>query len=746
MRGSGAKAVAMRIYPVIMCGGAGTRLWPASRPSRPKQFIPLAGNRSLFQETAVRVSPLADDGGSVIVVGGLAHRDAILKQLLDVGLEAQILLEPQARDSAAAMAAAARWTHREDPDAILAFVASDHHIPDHQAFRSAIIDAAKGATAGQIVTLGVAPTEPSQAYGYIKPKGRGLSAVDTFVEKPDRLLAKEYIDAGYLWNSGNFIVEARTLIEELERRAPAVMAAVDGAMPARDGRSVHTLGETFADSPRISIDYAVMEKTQLAAVLEVDFDWSDLGAWDAIASSGEGSTGTHVFEDAEGCLVRAPDGVLVAAIGVRNLGIVVEEDAVLVCDLAQSQNVKRVVDRIKTTSPQHLDFRRAQPESLAEGARRFADWMRLKALPVWGTLGQSDDGAFAEVLSLDGRKLDLPRRARVQARQIHVFASAGRLGWNGPWRDIVGRGLQRLSMDYIRPDGLCRTLLSISGQAIDETAMLYDQAFVMFALASAKAAGIRDDGLEARAVRVRDRLLANGPETGGLIEAGEHPYQSNAHMHLLEACLAWEEAGGDPAWSGLADRVVDLAMTRFIDPAGGFLREYFDDQWAPAAGEAGRLVEPGHQFEWAWLLARYGRARQAPGCIEAARALYAFGRGGVAERPVIALDALNDDGSVRSSRARLWPQTEWLKASLILAELASEGDREALASDAAAALRALWLYLTPDGLWRDKHLPQGGFLDEPAPASSLYHIMAALGQLIDTQKHGGLSEFEITLA
>ncbi len=721
-----------------MCGGAGTRLWPASRPSRPKQFIPLAGNRSLFQETAARVAPLAGDDGRLIVVGGLRHREWIVDQLREMEIEAQVLLEPEARDSAAAMAAAAAWAARHDAGAIIAFVASDHHIPDHAAFREAVTAAAVGAAEGRIVTLGVTPSEASQAYGYIKPSGRGLSAVDSFVEKPDRTQAQAYIDAGFLWNSGNFIVGAQSLIDELSAHAPAVIEAAKSALPDEKAGTVQTLKPAFANSPKISIDYAVMEKTARASVLEVDFAWSDLGAWDSIAASGEGDTGQHIFEDAEGCLVRAPDGVLVAALGVRNLAIVVEDDAVLVCDLSQSQGVKKVVDRIKTTSPRHLDFAAAPQENLAEGGARFAEWMRLKALPMWSTLGQSTDGAFAEVLSLDGRPLSLPRRARVQARQIFVYAHAGINGWQGPWRGIVERGLTRLYADYLREDGLCRTTLSSDGAPLDETAYLYDQAFVLFALSAAKSAGIDDPTLEPRAVKLRDALLAAAPATGGLIEAGDQPYQSNAHMHLLEACLGWEAAGGDAGWNALADRVVDLALNHFIDAEGGFLREFFAADWSPAAGEDGRLVEPGHQFEWAWLMARVARARGRSDVAAAARRLYAAGRAGVAERPTIAIDAMNDDGTVRSRRARLWPQTEWLKASLILAETATDGERQTLIDDAATALRALWLYLTPDGLWHDKHLPQGGFIDEPAPASSFYHIAAAFGQLMETGRAEGL--------
>ncbi|RZJ74996.1 MAG: mannose-1-phosphate guanylyltransferase, partial [Brevundimonas sp.] len=210
----------MGLYPVIMCGGAGTRLWPASRPSRPKQFIPLSGNRSLFQETALRVAPLADDGGRLIVVGGRAHRQAILDQLAEIGIEAQVLLEPEPRDSAAAMAAAAAWTAAHDAAGVNVFVASDHHIPDHEGFRAAVTRGAAASADGRIVTLGVRTTEPSSAYGYIAPEGTDLSPVAAFVEKPDRAAAERYIADGYLWNSGNFIARADVLLSELQAEAP----------------------------------------------------------------------------------------------------------------------------------------------------------------------------------------------------------------------------------------------------------------------------------------------------------------------------------------------------------------------------------------------------------------------------------------------------------------------------------------------------------------------------------------------
>lgn len=718
------------IYPVIMCGGSGTRLWPASRPSLPKQFIPLAGNRSLFQETVARVAGLCQNGGELVVVGGLSHKRAILDQLEEIGVSAVILLEPEGRDSSAAMAAAAEWTAQRAPHAINLFVASDHHIPDAEAFRQSVGKAASAAAQGRIVTLGVVPTEPSSAYGYIAPSGPDLSAVSAFVEKPDQATARRYISEGYLWNSGNFIVRADVLCQEIAERAPAVSEAVRSAVAGAevDG-SCLALGAGFKAAPKISIDYAVMEKTTRASVLPVRFEWSDLGAWDSVHASGEGDVGLHILEDSEGCLVRACDGVMVAAVGLRDVGIIVERDAVLVTDLKKSQDVKKVVERLRKLSPQHLDFPAPEPlESLEAGATRFAAWLRQSALPIWSTLGQAENGAFEEVLALDGRHIATSRRARVQARQLQVYAEAGRQGWQGPWKAVVESGLDCLRAAYLRPDRQMRTLLATDGSPQDETAMAYDQAFLIFALAGISSV-TANPALEDEAAAIRDLLMKRADTKGGLREAGSHPYQSNAHMHLLEAALAWEEVGGGDRWTVLADQIVHLARTKFIDPETGSLREFFNADWSPASGEDGRLIEPGHQFEWAWLMARYGRSRNDTAVIADAWRLYEAGMKGVDAKRGIAIDALNIDGSVRSPRSRLWPQTEWLKASLTLAMLSDDGRRAQCLDQAARAQRALWRYLTPQGLWHDKMLKNGSFIDEPAPASSFYHIMAGYAQI-----------------
>jgi mannose-6-phosphate isomerase len=205
-------------------------------------------------------------------------------------------------------------------------------------------------------------------------------------------------------------------------------------------------------------------------------------------------------------------------------------------------------------------------------------------------------------------------------------------------------------------------------------------------------------------------------------------------MHLFEAALAWEALDPDPAWSGLADEIATLALTRFIDVEGGFLREFFDAQWNPAAGAAGEVVEPGHQFEWSWLLARWARLRGRSDALQAARRLYAVGAEHGVDARGVAFDELNPALAPARPTARLWPQTERIKAALLFAELAdSPAERAEHEAEAASAGRALQLYLdTPlKGAWRDRLDPDGGFVDEPAPASSFYHIAAAVDALAD---------------
>jgi mannose/cellobiose epimerase-like protein (N-acyl-D-glucosamine 2-epimerase family) len=451
-----------------------------------------------------------------------------------------------------------------------------------------------------------------------------------------------------------------------------------------------------------------------------------------VAATGRGGRGQWVGHASDGCLVRAAPGMVVATAGVSNLAIIAEPDAVLVCDLGSAQAVKGLVEELGRRGMRTPGDAVCSAGSLEDLSRDFLRWLKMSALPLWGTLGVGPDGGFVEALNEDGAVVGEFRRARVQARQAYVFSLGSEWGWGAGYAAIVERGLGRFEVTNLRRDGLYRTRVAAGGEVLDDTASLYDQAFVLLATATAASAGIETDRQRRTAART---LLSLDPlrlPQGGWREAAGHPFQANAHMHLLEAVLAWTALEPDGPWGAIADEIAGLARARFIDAEGGFLREFYTDRWLPAEGDAGRLVEPGHQFEWAWLLARWGRLRDDPWAEPAARRLFECGQKGLDHARGVAVDELNDVLAIRSARARLWPQTEWLKAALILAETAEGKERAQWINSAREALQGLNPYLRPDGTWRDKLDADGRFENEPAPASSLYHLMAAGRQLRET--------------
>jgi mannose-1-phosphate guanylyltransferase/mannose-6-phosphate isomerase len=375
-------------------------------------------------------------------------------------------------------------------------------------------------------------------------------------------------------------------------------------------------------------------------------------------------------------------------------------------------------------------------DALRELTGRFSAWLTEAALPLWWEKGADHlRGGFFEALGQEGLPRALPRRARCQVRQSYVYALAGAMGWSGPWQQAAFHGLAYLVAKYRRADGQFSTLISDDGVILDERALLYDQAFTLLAMAQIyKIMPWRTD-LKAAAHAQRNILVATRWHPGGgFSETGETPFLSNPHMHLFEAALAGCEAEPGGLWQGLAEDMAALALTRFIDSEGGFVREYFDPDWRPLAGELGCVVEPGHQFEWAWLLERWGLMRGQEAPRNAARKLYEAGIRGIDRQRGVAVDEMSPAFAITRHGARLWPQTEWLKAACILAESATGSARARYAADAIMAANALWRFLQVPvaGLWRDKMTADGSFIDEPSPASSLYHIVcgvAALQQL-----------------
>ncbi len=361
------------------------------------------------------------------------------------------------------------------------------------------------------------------------------------------------------------------------------------------------------------------------------------------------------------------------------------------------------------------------------------DWMKRDALPLWLDVGVDHTyGGFHEAIGLDGNAVSLFRRARVICRQIYVFALAHRLGQAAGAHAATVQGLTFLKARFLRPDGTIWARLSPNGDVADPGLSLYDQAFLLFALAACAEIDLERDDCTRRALQVVEALNRDWANpAGGYIEREGEAYQANAHMHLFEASLAWEALDPLGPWTALADSIGERALTKFIDPASGALREFFNADWSMAETEAGRLIEPGHLFEWAWLLARWSHLRQRQDALVAAKRMFSVAsRHGVDRVRGVTINELWDDLSVRSGRARLWPQTEWLKASVRLGSMSEGPEAESYASEAQAAAWGLGLYFDTKipGLWRDKMLEDGGFIDEPAPASSFYHIACALDE------------------
>jgi len=350
-----------RIVPLIMCGGAGTRLWPASRAVHPKQFLPLFGVRSTFQDTMLRVSD-ASLFERPIVITNTAYRFMVTEQLAEIGLEADVLLEPMRRDSGPAVAAGAAFAQMRDKDAVVLALAADHVVGDTAAFVAACRQGLVAADAGRIVTFGIKPERAATEYGYIS-SGDIISgevrSVAKFVEKPDPATAAGYIKSGYLWNSGNFMFRASVLLDEYRSvDAASVQAVTDAVTKAgRDLGFVTLEPAAFGSAKAISIDYAVMEKTARAAVVPVACGWSDVGSWHAVwelsdkDTEGNAARGAAVFEDSRNCNVST-DRALVALEGVDDLVVVATQDAVLVSRQKDANGLKRLVARLRTAAPQ----------------------------------------------------------------------------------------------------------------------------------------------------------------------------------------------------------------------------------------------------------------------------------------------------------------------------------------------------------------------------------------------------------
>jgi mannose-1-phosphate guanylyltransferase/mannose-6-phosphate isomerase len=411
----------MMIHPVILSGGTGTRLWPLSRAAYPKQIMPLVADISLLQATVKRVGDPARFAAPLLICND-DHRFLVAEQLRQLAVAPRaIVLEPVGRNTAPAAAAAALILGEADPAALLLMLPSDHHIGAPDRFLAAVATALPAAAAGRLVTFGIAATRPETGYGYIK-RGRALAeapgcfAVERFVEKPDLATAESYVaDGGYAWNGGMFLFRADRLLAEIQRFEPALFAAVRKAVAAakRDLDFLRLDPAAFGAAADRSIDYAVMERTDQAALVPVEMGWTDVGSWSALwevapkDEAGNALIGDVIAVDLKNCYVRG-DGRLVAAVGLENVILVDTDDAVLAVHRDHAQDIKRIVDTLKQRNRrEHLHHRRVYRP--------------------WGSYESVDNGDRHQVKRIivkPGARLSLQKHAQRAEHWVVVAGSA----------------------------------------------------------------------------------------------------------------------------------------------------------------------------------------------------------------------------------------------------------------------------------------------------------------------------------
>jgi mannose-1-phosphate guanylyltransferase/mannose-6-phosphate isomerase len=412
-----------RIVPVILSGGAGTRLWPASREAFPKQFLPLLGERSTFEETLARVSDRAIFTDPVIVTGE-DFRFLVADQLARAGVSGRIVLEPMRRDSAPAIAVAAELIRKSDPDAVMLVLAADHHVTDAAAFAATAEAGLAAAQAGALVTFGIRPTHPATGYGYIRPgdmmDGR-VRMVAAFVEKPDEARAQTFLAEGYLWNSGNFLFRADVFLGELASFEPAIAA---GAAAAAGAVAVDQAGtitferigrEAFAATPAKSVDYAVMERTDRAAVIEATYAWSDLGSWNSLwemsdkDTDGNAVRGAVSLSGTRNSYVASED-MHTVVVGLDDVTVVTTKDAVLVARRDVANELKAVVGDLR-----------------AQAATRAVADEHARVLRPWGSYESVDRGERFQVKRIvvkPGARLSLQKHFHRSEHWIVVKGTA----------------------------------------------------------------------------------------------------------------------------------------------------------------------------------------------------------------------------------------------------------------------------------------------------------------------------------
>lgn len=598
-----------KLVLVVLCGGDRLGLWPIASPERPKPFQKIIRDRSLFTDTLDRLSTLSFE--RIVVVADRRHEREAREQSARLTKPVQLVLEPEARGTAPAVIAASHLLSAQS-DAVAVFVAADHYVGDASTFCTAVTRAAEIAATGLVVTLGVLPDGPRTSCGYIEPGEQiacGVSAIARFVDEVDVDRACRLVHDGALWNSGNFVARPSDVLSEARRLTPDLVSAVVSSFEAFSPDLAEVrLGHSFLDLPTESFGRAIMTRSDLNAVVPSDFGWSEVSSWAAVLEvsekdeNGNSAPPDAVVEDCQDVLIRVPDGLQIATLGLENLAIVATGREILICSLDHARSVTTMSARFSGEEPGTANFERSRDE--------FECWFRRVVFPHWWSFGGDAKGGFHEALNKVGEPEIAPRRFQLQARLGWLFGVAERERLPGMWL-AAHRHAKRFLADSFHRIGP------------GEHHSLEDDASLLLLLSSAYAIG--DTGLfdadpKAEAEEALLRISVRYQASGQYAKAGKRLSQSEAHLRLLQAAVEWRSIDDDPLW-----RARLRGFIAFIE-GGGLVEQ-------TAAGVDGvyRHLEDGwprlatRSFEWASVL-HDATLLEGPDDHSTAKRLYQDGR------------------------------------------------------------------------------------------------------------------------
>lgn len=736
----------MSILPIILCGGSGSRLWPLSRSTAPKQFHKLAGDKTMLCETLDRVSTrLPENLYQPARVIGAAQFEALITEQSQASTTDidRIILEPCMRDTCAAVAASISDIANSNPDQIILVLPSDHHVADVTGFSSVVKRAAQSvAQDGGIMTIGITPNRPETQFGYIeRASGDGpIYDVERFREKPDIAAAKAYLALGtFFWNAGIFMFRAKDMAQEFERQQPAIwkqatLAATSGKI---EQKCLFLDSASFEACEKISIDYGIMENAKLIRTVQAAFDWSDLGSWNQLHETAQKDNkgnviiGDVVSTGVYNSYIRIEDRPAAIA-GIDDIVVVSQPDALMIVHREKSYLVKDLHGMISKTAwpPKIMNMSGKQIPYL----NQIHDWVFNHALPYWALKGiDYEYGGVHEALDYAGQPVDLGhKRLRVLARQIYSYAQAHMLGWDGNCEKILDHLVDSLINTGWHQDGGFIHLFNLDGSVQDDTRDTYDHCFVLLAFANLWSATKSPLAMKwgQKTLQFMDDHLAD-QESGGFFETTERKGQrrANPHMHFFEAMIAWYEATGEKAYLDRASDIITLFKTKFFDHENWRLHEFFDENWNPLDNEI-NMVEPGHHYEWVWLLLKYAKLTGDSSLKEYARKLYAtaLSFGHYPATDAVAL-RMQFDGSELSDSSRMWCQTEGLKAALAMKEHGMNVDGN-LATRMLDQIFNRYLNTPQYGGWYDAADKDGRIVSTNMPTSTFYHVLCAFAEYL----------------